>query len=164
MRELTFLPARRRYSLAVVFVAGCVVAIYRQLDLDKNRGNRFECTGCGECCRTADNLFLTPHDVFLMARAPGLVAAAGAVDVLRSQEAARAVRASGGKIGAAPPAALPAAKPGTTAWLRSRFKAAFHFSTRRHSASARKASSRTCVLASVNSALSKISRRCRIRL
>lgn len=29
---------------------------------------KFNCTGCGECCRTADNILLTPYDLFNMTR------------------------------------------------------------------------------------------------
>lgn len=32
----------------------------------------FSCTMCGECCRSADYLLLTPHDIFLMTRSKGL--------------------------------------------------------------------------------------------
>lgn len=29
---------------------------------------KFECTGCGECCRTADHIMLSPYDLFTMTR------------------------------------------------------------------------------------------------
>jgi len=34
----------------------------------------FSCTSCGECCRSADNIFLTPLDLYRMSRAPSLSA------------------------------------------------------------------------------------------
>ena len=33
---------------------------------------KFECTGCGECCRSADHIFLSPYDLFNMSRASAL--------------------------------------------------------------------------------------------
>merc|ERR1712146_684584 len=33
---------------------------------------KFQCTMCGECCRQADNIFLTPTDIWRMARTPSL--------------------------------------------------------------------------------------------
>lgn len=33
---------------------------------------KFECTGCGECCRSADNIFISPSDLFRMSRAPNM--------------------------------------------------------------------------------------------
>ncbi|GMI03329.1 hypothetical protein TrRE_jg11617 [Triparma retinervis] len=33
---------------------------------------KFNCTGCGECCRTADNILLTPYDLFNMTRSENL--------------------------------------------------------------------------------------------
>jgi hypothetical protein len=33
---------------------------------------KFECTGCGECCRSADHIFLSPFDLFNMSRAENL--------------------------------------------------------------------------------------------
>ena len=33
---------------------------------------KFQCTMCGECCRQADNIFLSPTDVWRMARTPSL--------------------------------------------------------------------------------------------
>ena len=29
---------------------------------------QFACTMCGECCRSADNLLLSPHDIYEMTR------------------------------------------------------------------------------------------------
>jgi len=31
---------------------------------------KFECTGCGECCRNVDHIFISPADIFRMSRAP----------------------------------------------------------------------------------------------
>ena len=33
---------------------------------------KFQCTMCGECCRQADNIFLSPTDIWRMARTPSL--------------------------------------------------------------------------------------------
>lgn len=33
---------------------------------------RFSCTMCGECCRSADNIIISPLDMFLLSRAPSL--------------------------------------------------------------------------------------------
>ncbi|GMH67127.1 hypothetical protein TrST_g14094 [Triparma strigata] len=47
----------------------------------------FHCTGCGECCRTADNILLTPYDLFNMTRTPNLVSeGAGKTFELRQHE------------------------------------------------------------------------------
>ncbi|GMI21798.1 hypothetical protein TrCOL_g7207 [Triparma columacea] len=32
----------------------------------------FNCTGCGECCRTADNILLTPYDLFNLTRSTNI--------------------------------------------------------------------------------------------
>ena len=38
--------------------------------LRKQSGERihFSCTMCGECCRSGDNLLLSPHDIYEMTR------------------------------------------------------------------------------------------------
>jgi tetratricopeptide (TPR) repeat protein len=33
---------------------------------------KFECTGCGECCRTSDHIMLTPYDLFRLTRAENM--------------------------------------------------------------------------------------------
>ena len=33
---------------------------------------KFECTGCGECCRQVDHIFLSPADLFRMSRSPNM--------------------------------------------------------------------------------------------
>jgi len=33
---------------------------------------KFECTGCGECCRSSDHIMLTPFDIYMMTRAPNM--------------------------------------------------------------------------------------------
>ena len=35
---------------------------------------KFSCTGCGECCRTSDNILLTPYDIFNMSRSENVAA------------------------------------------------------------------------------------------
>lgn len=40
--------------------------------LSKAQSFKFECTMCGECCRSADYLFLSPYDLWRMVRAPSL--------------------------------------------------------------------------------------------
>ena len=40
--------------------------------VDNSHNFKFQCTMCGECCRQADNILLTPIDVWLMARSNGL--------------------------------------------------------------------------------------------
>lgn len=41
---------------------------------------KFQCTGCGECCRHADHIFLSPADIFNMSRAPGMEELRGVFD------------------------------------------------------------------------------------
>jgi hypothetical protein len=38
----------------------------------RSKNFKFSCTMCGECCRNADNILLTPVDIWLMSRAPGM--------------------------------------------------------------------------------------------
>jgi hypothetical protein len=33
---------------------------------------KFECTGCGECCRSSDHIMLSPYDLFRMTREPNM--------------------------------------------------------------------------------------------
>jgi len=44
---------------------------------------KFQCTMCGECCRTSDYIFLSPYDIFHMTRSPNMVVHNGVNSTIR---------------------------------------------------------------------------------
>jgi len=40
--------------------------------LGVNSKFKFKCTGCGECCRTSDNILITPYDLFNISRSENI--------------------------------------------------------------------------------------------
>ena len=63
---------KKEFASTVTAVAEIEDLLAHHQMVSRDVNFKFQCTMCGECCRQADNIFLTPTDIWRMARTPSL--------------------------------------------------------------------------------------------